>query len=166
MVLTIVKLVILHALVMQRSYFLYFQLFLQALVFISHFASQAEASNDQRNLADVFRAIPPNVHCEEIIHTNSDGVSIQVCKSGTVRMLPWVTRALRLQRLVSYRRDICSVPIIGSHNSGISMAYVSHWFSHIDSARVWPMVIRDTVLAIIWSADSRMSLESSRQAIK
>ncbi|CCI47906.1 unnamed protein product [Albugo candida] len=120
-----------HALIMRRSCVIHFQLFVQAAVFILHSASHLVSTNDQRNLNDAFDTIPSTVDCEKTTHTSSDGVSIQICKSGTVAIPTWVERALRLQRLVSFRRDICSTQVFGSHNSGISLAYGYGGTDHI-----------------------------------
>lgn len=126
-----------HALIMRRSCVIHFQLFVQAAVFILHSASHLVSTNDQRILNDAFDTIPSTVDCEKTTHTSSDGVSIKICKSGTVAIPTWVERALRLQRLVSSSRDMCSTQVFGSHNSGITLAYVSHYFSHTDFYSSW-----------------------------
>nr|CCA16195.1 conserved hypothetical protein [Albugo laibachii Nc14] len=109
-------------LIMQTSYFIFLQLLLQAPFSISQSLSQLD-NVVIRDSLPVFRAIPPGVGCHEIYRTNSDGSATVICEGGSVQMQPWVSRALRLQRLATYRRDICTMQVIGSHNSAISRAY-------------------------------------------
>ncbi|CCI47902.1 unnamed protein product [Albugo candida] len=110
---------------MQRSYVFYFQLLLQAAFFGSLYASKSEVKhiNDQEDEFENYRSIPAGVHCREFALIYRDGHTVTVCVGGSVKMDKWIDSALSLQRLLSYRRDICTTQIIGSKSSGNSMFY-------------------------------------------
>ncbi|KAL7687907.1 putative PLC-like phosphodiesterase, TIM beta/alpha-barrel domain superfamily [Plasmopara halstedii] len=66
--------------------------------------------------------VPPEVKCTKIQHCDKKGVCAIVCQHGSVQVDQWLQKALRLQRKLAYRRNLCSASLLGTHNSAISMA--------------------------------------------
>ncbi len=46
----------------------------------------------------------------------------EVCEAGSVVLEPWLTAAARLQARLSRQLPFCFATVLGTHNSGISLA--------------------------------------------
>lgn len=145
---------------MQRSYVFYFQLLLQAAFFGSLYASKSEVKhiNDQEDEFENYRSIPAGVHCREFALIYRDGHTVTVCVGGSVKMDKWIDSALSLQRLLSYRRDICTTQIIGSKSSGNSIFYVSLSVSTAFIFALNQTIYRVTALPIICTRTNQVGI--------
>ncbi|CAH0480989.1 unnamed protein product [Peronospora belbahrii] len=66
--------------------------------------------------------VPKNIKCDKIKRCDQKRVCAIVCKHGSVQMETWLQNALKLQRKLAYRRNICSATLPGTHNSAINLA--------------------------------------------
>jgi hypothetical protein len=67
------------------------------------------------------RGIPPGVSCTPAAWC--DGVVCSdVCARGSVALDPWLANAIRLQSRLSRALPLCYAPMLGTHNSAISLA--------------------------------------------
>ncbi|GAB4815112.1 hypothetical protein N2152v2_002158 [Parachlorella kessleri] len=67
------------------------------------------------------RGVPPGVTCKTVTWCDGD-VCTEVCEAGSVVLEPWLTAAARLQARLSRQLPFCFATVLGTHNSGISLA--------------------------------------------
>lgn len=67
------------------------------------------------------QGIPPGVECET--RKWCDGTACtEVCERGSVRIPAWQSQAIRLQSRLSAALPLCYSTLLGTHNSGITLA--------------------------------------------
>jgi hypothetical protein len=67
--------------------------------------------------------VPPGVNCTETPWCDATGDHCtSVCARGSVRVDPWLAHALATQRALAARLPLCYAPLLGTHNTAITMA--------------------------------------------
>ncbi|GLE06119.1 hypothetical protein PINS_up015330 [Pythium insidiosum] len=67
-------------------------------------------------------AKPSEILCKKVDRCDADKVCSSVCEPGSVKIAPWVARALSHQRNLSYDQPLCFTQLPGSHNSATTLA--------------------------------------------
>lgn len=67
-------------------------------------------------------ARPPGVQCNATTWCDNDGACSIVCQRGTVVVEPWLAKAIDTQVKLARRLPLCMATMLGTHNSGITMA--------------------------------------------
>ncbi|KAJ0397674.1 hypothetical protein P43SY_007747 [Pythium insidiosum] len=67
-------------------------------------------------------ARPSEITCKNVELCDADKVCSTVCEPGSVKIAPWVARAISHQRNLSYDQPLCWTQLPGSHNSATTLA--------------------------------------------
>ncbi|TMW66867.1 hypothetical protein Poli38472_011983 [Pythium oligandrum] len=65
---------------------------------------------------------PKGLKCTTTKLCNKDNVCSSVCEAGSVKIAPWVARAISYQRNLSYDQPLCFTELPGTHNSATTFA--------------------------------------------
>lgn len=68
------------------------------------------------------KTIPPGVTCDVVQWCVKDGGCADVCRRGSVFVEPWLKNAINIQNSLSRRLPFCYSTVLGTHNSGITLA--------------------------------------------
>ena len=70
----------------------------------------------------VASGIPPGLNCTAADWCDSKGRCTSVCARGSVTVDPWLAHALATQRALGNSLPFCDAPLLGTHNSAITLA--------------------------------------------
>ncbi|GFR48572.1 hypothetical protein Agub_g10475, partial [Astrephomene gubernaculifera] len=66
--------------------------------------------------------VPEGVECDEVLRCDSSNVCARVCARGTLQIDPWLSFTVDYQWRLSRLQPLCLSQLLGSHNSGITLA--------------------------------------------
>ncbi|CAK0733927.1 hypothetical protein CVIRNUC_000356 [Coccomyxa viridis] len=66
--------------------------------------------------------IPAGVQCAKTQWCDDMGLCTEVCARGSVEVVPWLRNAIKTQAQLSRRLPLCLATLLGTHNSGITIA--------------------------------------------
>ncbi len=67
--------------------------------------------------------LPDNIICNRIKICDKYNICNDICEEGSLYIDPWLKSTITYQNNLLHKKNICNGQLLGSHNSGISMAY-------------------------------------------